>query len=99
MMARLFLSLTKPRRVVYEASMKTLLKTTFWTTLSFYLTQTMIYAKPIGDAVRDEVDSQSLDPAGFRLMLMCIGMLVLLVVSLFAGTMFYFLKGKKDKKG
>ncbi len=69
------------------------------TSLAFCCAQSMVYAAPIADAVRDEVDSQSTDPAGFRLMMMCIGLLFLLVVSLFAGTMFYFLKAKRDKKG
>jgi hypothetical protein len=75
------------------------MKALFWTAVTFVWVQSIVYAKPMADAVRDEVDSQSMDPAGFRLMLMCIGLLALLVVSLFAGTMFYFLKGKKGKKG
>ncbi|MGD9682315.1 MAG: hypothetical protein AB7W16_14100 [Candidatus Obscuribacterales bacterium] len=41
--------------------------------------------------------SQEADPGGFTLMIFCIGLLVTMVLCLFAGTMFYFLKGKKKK--
>lgn len=41
--------------------------------------------------------SQEADPGGFTLMIFCIGLLVTMVLCLFAGTMFYFLKSKKKK--
>jgi len=41
--------------------------------------------------------SQEADPGGFTLMIFCIGLLVTMVLCLFAGTMFYFLKGGKSK--
>ncbi len=47
------------------------------------------------DAVNRMSDVQTTDPGGFTLMVICIGMLVTLVLCLFAGTMFYFLKSKK----
>jgi hypothetical protein len=57
--------------------------------------QVLAYAKPIADAAKDEVDSQVADPNGFRLMMMCIGLLFVLALSLIGGTMFYFFKSKK----
>ena len=71
------------------------MKKLFSTVMAFAWAQSLVYAKPIADAVRDEVDSQSLDAGGFRLMIICISLLFLLVVGLFAGTMYYFWKGKK----
>ena len=41
--------------------------------------------------------AQSSDPAGFQLMIFCIGLLVFMVLGLFTGTMFYFMQGKKNK--
>ena len=39
--------------------------------------------------------AQAADPAGFGLMVFCIGLLIFMVLALFIGTMFYFMKGQK----
>jgi hypothetical protein len=54
-------------------------------------------AAPVAQAAADEIDSQALDPNGFRLMTICIAMLVFLALSLIGGVIFYFIKSKKTK--
>jgi hypothetical protein len=54
-------------------------------------------AAPVAQAAADEIDSQALDPNGFRLMTICIAMLVFLALSLIGGVIFYFVRSKKTK--
>ncbi|MDR3612073.1 MAG: hypothetical protein P4L53_00805 [Candidatus Obscuribacterales bacterium] len=54
-------------------------------------------AAPVAQAAVDEIDSQALDPNGFKLMTICIAMLVFLALSLIGGVIFYFVKSKKMK--
>jgi hypothetical protein len=54
-------------------------------------------AAPVAQAAVDEIDSQALDPNGFKLMAICIAMLVFLALSLIGGVIFYFIKSKKTK--
>lgn len=49
----------------------------------------------VAQAVKSMSDVQTSDPGGFTLMCICVGMLITLVLCLFAGTMFYFGKSKK----
>ncbi len=53
------------------------------------------YAKPVGEAMSVITDSETTDPNGFKLMVMCIGLLVFLAFTLIGVTIFYFTKGKK----
>ncbi len=55
------------------------------------------YAKPVGEAVSVITDSETMDPNGFKLMVMCIGLLVFLAFSLIGATIFYFAKGKNKQ--
>jgi hypothetical protein len=54
-------------------------------------------AAPVAQAAADEIDSQALDPNGFKLMAICIAMLAFLALSLIGGVIFYFIKSKKTK--
>lgn len=42
--------------------------------------------------------AQETDPAGFGLMVFCICLLVLMVLGLFGGTIFYFVQDKKKRQ-
>jgi hypothetical protein len=53
------------------------------------------YAKPVGEAVSVVTDSETMDPNGVKLMVMCISLLVFLAFSLIGVTIFYFTKAKK----
>lgn len=57
----------------------------------------VVHAAPIAQAAADEIDSQALDPNGFKLMTICIVLLVVMALSLMGGVIFYFLKSKKPK--
>lgn len=52
-------------------------------------------AQGVNDALTPIMDSTENDPAGAQLMFMCIGLLVTLVMTIFAGTMYYMLRSKK----
>lgn len=43
-------------------------------------------------------EAQESDPAGFTLMIVCIGILVTMVLGLFGGTIFYMSRDKKNKQ-
>jgi len=52
-------------------------------------------AQGVNDSLAPIMDSTENDPAGAQLMIMCIGLLVTLVMTIFGGTMYYMLKSKK----
>ena len=56
-----------------------------------------VQAAPVAQAAADEIDSQGLDPNGFKLMIVCISILVLFALCLIGGVVFYFMKSKKTK--
>lgn len=56
-------------------------------------------AGELGDAFAPIKDSTSNDPAGFQLMVISIGILVVMVGSIFTVTMIYMIKGKKPRRG
>jgi cytochrome c biogenesis protein CcdA len=56
------------------------------------------YAKNVGEAVSVVTDSESMDPNGVKLMLMCIALLVFLAFTLIGVTIFYFAKSKKKEQ-
>jgi cytochrome c biogenesis protein CcdA len=53
------------------------------------------YAKPVGEAVSVVTDSETMDPNGVKLMVMCISLLVFLAFTLIGVTIFYFTQAKK----
>ena len=55
-------------------------------------------AKPVGEAVSVVTDSDSMDPNGVKLMVMCISLLVFLAFTLIGVTIFYFTKAKKKEE-
>lgn len=55
------------------------------------------FAQNIDHSLGPIRQAQSSDPAGFTLMVFCIGLLVFMVLGLFIGTMFYFMKGQKKQ--
>lgn len=57
------------------------------------------WAQNIDHSLGPIKQAQNADPAGFQLMIFCIGLLVFMVMGLFLGTMFYFMKGKKKQSG
>ena len=59
---------------------------------------TGVYAGEFGDAFVPIQDSTSKDPAGFQLMIVSIGILVVMVMSIFIVTTIYLMKGKKQPK-
>jgi hypothetical protein len=54
-----------------------------------------VWAKPLSDAISTVTDTESTDPNGFKLMIVCIGLLVFLAFTLIGVTIFYFAKQKK----
>jgi len=56
------------------------------------------YAKPVGEAVSVVTDSESMDPNGVKLMVMCIALLVFLAFTLIGVTIFYFAKSKEKEQ-
>lgn len=52
-------------------------------------------AQGVSDALTPIMDSTENDPAGAQLMIMCIGLLVTLVMTIFGGTMYYMLRANK----
>ena len=56
------------------------------------------YAQNIDHSLGPIKQAQAADPAGFTLMIVCIGLLVFMVLGLFGGTMFYMCKDKSKNK-
>jgi hypothetical protein len=52
-------------------------------------------AQGVNDSLAPIMDSTENDPAGAQLMFVCIGLLVFLVMTIFAGTMYYMINAKK----
>ena len=55
--------------------------------------------RELGDALTPIKSSTQSDPAGFGLMIFCIGLLVFLVLTIFVGTGYYVFKGGKKRPG
>lgn len=56
-----------------------------------------VWSQGIDHSLGPIKQAQSSDPAGFQLMIFCIGLLVFMVFGLFAGTIFYFVQDKKEE--
>jgi hypothetical protein len=60
--------------------------------------QVPAHAKSVGDAVSVVTDSDTMDPNGVKLMVICIGLLIFLAFTLIGVTIFYFAKSKKKSE-
>jgi len=56
------------------------------------------WATPISDAIGPVTDTETTDPNGFKLMIVCIGLLIFVAFTLIGVTIFYFAKQKKKSK-
>lgn len=65
--------------------------------LNFWSAQFAI-AKQVGEALSDMGDIQDTDPNGFKLMVFCIGFIVVLGATLIGVTAVYFMKSKNKAK-